>query len=32
LGAPIMLVSDIAGVVYYWKEWDNRFLVCNFSA
>jgi uncharacterized membrane protein YfcA len=27
LGAPIMLVSDIAGVVYYWKEWDNRELL-----
>ncbi|MBC8421005.1 MAG: sulfite exporter TauE/SafE family protein [Desulfobacterales bacterium] len=27
LGAPIMLVSDIAGVVYYWKEWDKRELL-----
>ena len=26
LGAPIMLVSDIAGVVYYWKEWDKNEL------
>jgi len=26
LGAPIMLVSDTAGVVYYWKEWDKREL------
>ena len=27
LGAPIMLVSDITGVVYYWKEWDKRELL-----
>lgn len=27
LGAPIMLVSDIAGVVYYWKEWEKRELL-----
>lgn len=26
LGAPIMLVSDSAGVVYYWKEWDKNEL------
>jgi len=26
LGAPIMLVSDIAGVVYYWKEWNKKEL------
>ena len=26
LGAPIMLVSDIAGVVYYWREWDGKEL------
>jgi len=26
LGAPLMLVSDITGVVYYWKEWDKREL------
>jgi len=26
LGAPIMLVSDTAGVVYYWKEWDKNEL------
>ncbi len=27
LGAPIMLVSDTAGVVYYWKEWDKNELL-----
>jgi len=27
LGAPIMLISDTAGVVYYWKEWDKRELL-----
>jgi len=27
LGAPIMLVSDTAGVVYYWKEWDRNELL-----
>ena len=27
LGAPIMLVSDLSGVVYYWKEWDKRELL-----
>lgn len=26
LGAPIMLISDTAGVVYYWKEWDKNEL------
>ena len=27
LGAPIMLISDTAGVVYYWKEWDKNELL-----
>jgi uncharacterized protein len=27
LGAPIMLVSDIAGVVNYWKEWNKKELL-----
>jgi uncharacterized membrane protein YfcA len=27
LGAPIMLVSDTAGLVYYWKEWDKKKLL-----
>lgn len=27
LGAPIMLVSDAAGVIYYWKEWDKNELL-----
>lgn len=27
LGAPTMLVSDITGVVYYWKEWDKKELL-----
>jgi uncharacterized protein len=27
LGAPIMLISEIAGVVYYWKEWNKRELL-----
>jgi len=27
LGAPIMVVSDMAGVVYYWKEWDKKELL-----
>jgi uncharacterized protein len=27
LGAPIMLVSDIAGLVYYWKDWNKKQLL-----
>ncbi len=27
LGAPIMLVSDTAGLVYYWREWDKKKLL-----
>ena len=27
LGAPIMLVSDVAGVANYWKEWNKRELL-----
>lgn len=27
LGAPIMLVSDTAGVIYYWREWNKKELL-----
>lgn len=27
LGAPVMVVSDVAGVIYYWGEWDKRELI-----